>query len=344
MADVAVSTRANSNHTERDRAAEQEPRTSGVTVVIPFFNAMRYLPHTAPGVIAAARHTGGVEIIYVDNGSTDGSVEYLRSLAADCVRVLSLTGRTIGGMRNWGAQQGTGEYLSFIDADCGIEVDYFDVAMATLRETGAAATGCEYDVRPRPTWIENALRDMHFMGHDRYVRYINAGNFFIRRAAFDAVGGFRSDLQTDEDSDIGRRLTDARLPLYECTRVRAVHYGNPNSLADHYRRTVWHSLGMFASVRHGSMDRPTAMLALHLVATAAGVAFLVFGPVPLPGRIGVALLLQSLAPGATVVYRMVQTKRAPRLHHALLVYWIYYWARVHALMLITFRRDGEYRR
>jgi hypothetical protein len=185
---------------------------------------------------------------------------------------------------------------------------------------------------------------MHYIGRDRYVHYINSGNFFIGRAAFEAVGGFREDLRTDEDSDIGRRLTAAGHRLFECAQVKAVHFGNPASLSDHYRRTVWHSLGMFSSLRHGSIDRPTAMLVLHLTATVFGVVWIVFGPGPLLARIVCAAALQLLVPGVTILYRIVQTRRMPRPHHALLVYWVYYAARLHALSLIGLGRGRDYRR
>ena len=46
-----------------------------ITVVVPVLNASRFLPRTVPTVLEAARNTEGAEIIYVDNGSTDGSYE-----------------------------------------------------------------------------------------------------------------------------------------------------------------------------------------------------------------------------------------------------------------------------
>ena len=75
-----------------------------VSVVVPVLNGMKYLPRTAPKLIEAAEYVGGVEIIYVDTGSTDGTYEFLESLAPSGVRVLRSTTVSIGAARNFGAR------------------------------------------------------------------------------------------------------------------------------------------------------------------------------------------------------------------------------------------------
>ena len=315
-----------------------------ITVVIPFLDCLDHLKRTAPSVLAAAEHTPGVEVIYVDNGSSDGSTEFISSLADHRVRLLSLEGTTISQMRNWGAKQGSGAYLSFLDADCGIGQTYFDDAISTLQATQADATGCEYALPDKPHWIEKTLVDLHYIGRDRDVVYINAGNFFITRVAFDAVQGFREDLRTGEDSDIGQRLVRAGRRIHECTKVRAVHYGNPKSLRQHYRRIVWHGLSAFAIMTRHRLDRPTVMLAIHVLATVAGIAALFVDRYPLAARIAIFAALQLLAPAVTVTYRALQTRRIPRLDQATLLYWVFYWARLSAVALLATPASNRYRK
>ena len=45
-----------------------------VSVVMPVFNSMHYLPRTIPPLLSEGRRRGDVEFIFVDNGSTDGSL------------------------------------------------------------------------------------------------------------------------------------------------------------------------------------------------------------------------------------------------------------------------------
>jgi len=315
-----------------------------ISVVVPVFNAIRFLPRTLPSVLEAAANTAGVELTYVDNGSTDGSDEYLASIANNGIQVQRLTKGSISALRNFGAQHARGEFLSFLDADCSISPHYFDAALGVLRSTGAAATGCETEAPPEPHWIEAAWHDLHYVGRDREVRYLNSANFFISRQAFENVGGFREDLRTGEDAEIGQRLVSAGYRIHEAPAVGAIHLGNPKSIREFYRRNVWHGLGMLATVNHRRVDKPTTMMIIHLLATLSGLFVLFGGPFSLPSRGLVALLLQLVVPGVTVAHRARQTGRTSRLSAGVALYWLYYWARLHAFFLVVAGRSGGYQK
>lgn len=296
-------------------------------------------------LIEAVRASEASAIVYVDNGSTDGSFEFLQEWESDHLRVVRDTNSTIAGLRNLGASLGQGAFLSFLDADCGVDPAYFETAIGVMEECHADATGCEVVVPTPPHWIERALHTMHFMGRERDVHYINSANFFVSRRAFDAVQGFRADLRTGEDSDIGRRLVAAGFRMHESPRVRAVHYGEPQSLREYYRRCVWHGLGMFATVSGDHIDRPTAMLGLHLLATFVGASLLVFRATPsLPLRVVIALALELAVPLVTVAFRVRQTRRVPSIPAAVFLYLVYYWARFEALVLILAGRTARYQK
>lgn len=326
-------------------AAENGPAPSsvGVTVVIPVLNGMRFLPRTAPSVLAAATHFGNVVVRYADNGSTDGTLEFLRSLPSPAT-VCELHGGSIAALRNRGARDASGEYISFIDADCTIPEDYLDVAVDVLRRTGAVATGCETHAPADGHWIEATWHALHYVGRDRDVHYLNSANFFIRRDAFEQIGGFREDLRTGEDAEIGQRIITAGLRIHESTRVEAIHYGNPRSIGEFFRRTAWHGLGMFATVNRARLDRPVAMSAAHLVASLAGLGVLLATGWPWGWRVAAALGLQLLVPAVTVVHRIRQTRRRAPIAAGLLLYWLYYWARLRAMWLVLLGKSDVYRK
>jgi glycosyltransferase involved in cell wall biosynthesis len=324
------------------RTGAASPLAGRVAVVVPVLNGMKYLPRTTPTLLAAARRTGNVTVNYVDNGSTDGTLDYLESLVTEGVRIHRFQGSSIGGMRNYGARAAGEEYLSFIDADCTIPEAYFDDALSVLRTTGAVATGCETHAPDAPHWIEATWHALHYIGRDRDVHYLNSANFFISRAAFESVGGFREDLRTGEDAEIGQRIVNAGLRIRECTRVEAVHFGNPKSVREFYRRTVWHGLGMFGTVNRRRLDKPTIMMAAHLVATLIGVAALFVGPWAWPWRVAAFVALQLLAPAVTVAHRIRQTRKVPRIDSALILYWFYYWARLQAFAIVAVGRSERY--
>ena len=323
------------------QAANKQP---AISVVVPVLNGMRFLPITLPTLLAAGRRVGGIEIIYVDNGSTDGSREFLKSRESEGLRTQYVEGGTIAGMRNSGARQSSGTYLSFIDSDCSVPESYFEEAVEVLRSTGAAATGCEIDVPENPHWLEAAWHDLHYFGRDRFVPYLNSGNFFVSRAAFQAVGGFREDMVTGEDAEIGKRLVSAGHRIFACPRVKAIHLGNPKSIREFYRRNVWHGLGMFGTVSWKNLDRPTAMLAVHLLATILGIVALFSAQVPGVTRLLIAIGLQLVAPVATVIYRGMKTQQWRSAPIGVPLYWLYYWARAYALAIVALGLSERFRK
>ena len=217
--------------------------------------------------------------------------------------------------------------------------------MEALEATGAAATGCEVRVPEDPHWIEKTWHGLHYQGRDRFVRYINSANFFVQRDAFLAVGGFAEDLETDEDSEIGKRLVEAGETLFESTAVEAIHLGNPKTLRTFYRRALWHGFGMLATVGGRRLDRPMVLLAAHGAFTVVGVGVILLSlptRFPLGVALATALVLQLLAPAFAVLYRVIQLRKPAHLVRGSLLYWVYLWARLHALVGILLRRKSPY--
>jgi glycosyltransferase involved in cell wall biosynthesis len=329
-----------------DSSTEKHPR---ISVIVPVLNAMRFLSKTIPPLLEAARNVPAVDVLYVDNGSSDGSHEYLTTLASKGVQVQRLdrapaaAARNLSAAaRNFGARQTNGAFLSFLDADCLVGKNYFNQALTVLKSTAAAATGCEVEIPPNPHWIEATWHDLHYVGRDRDVRYLNSANFFVSRIAFEDVGGFRDDLPSGADAEIGQRLTNAGYRIHESPAVGAVHLGNPKSVREFYRRSVWHAGGMLGTVDWTHIDKPTAMMGIHLIATLVGLLFLTVSRLPLFVRFGVAVLLQLAIPSITVAYRASQTGRATRLIEGTILYWLYYWARIEALALLIVGRSHTY--
>lgn len=320
-----------------------------IAVVVPVLNAMRFLPRTIPSLLEAARFAGDVQLIYVDNGSTDGSYEYLTSIASKGIGVHRLergvneVARNLSATaRNFGARQSDSQFLSFLDADCMVANNYFNEALGVLQSTGASATGCETKPPPEPQWIEATWYALHYVGRDRDVHYLTSANFFISRKAFEDVGGFRDNLPSGADAEIGQRLTIAGYRIYESPAVGAIDLGLPKSVREFYRRNVWHATGMLGTVNWHKIDKPTAMMSVHLLATIGGLIVLLASPVSLPARFLIAVLLQLAVPGITVAYRSLQTGRATHLSQGIVLYWLYYSARLHALALLAVGRGHGY--
>lgn len=95
-----------------------------LTVVIPLYNAMPYFKKTVASILEQTYDLGEVEVLVMDDGSTDGSLEYAKEVAAQHPKLFRVVecGRTGGPSvpRNMGIEQAKGKYIFFCDAD-----DYF---------------------------------------------------------------------------------------------------------------------------------------------------------------------------------------------------------------------------
>lgn len=111
------------------------PRTPRVSVIIPVYNAVRYVDECVQSIVDQTIGFDRVEIVAVDDGSTDGSAERLDAWAArhpNIVVVHQPNSGAPGGPRNRGIGLATGEFLFFADPD-----DYLG-AEALERLTAAA--------------------------------------------------------------------------------------------------------------------------------------------------------------------------------------------------------------
>jgi len=306
-------------------------KPANVSVIMPMLNARKYLPVTLPAVLKACGHYGATELIIVDNGSSDGSVEYVRQYAGDAAKILARPDLTVAAARNAGAREANGEFLSFIDVDCEISPGYFDEALGVLSETDAAATGSRCVLPPRPHWTEAVWDCIHRRRGDGFVDALNGGNLFIRASAFWAVNGFRETLVSGEDPDLCKRIREAGFAIYEDHRVRAVHHGNPKSLSGFFRKEIWRGFGMISN--GGVTDKPAIMTLAHLCASVVGVVIIALPRVAVAESLILATVLQLFVPGASVAYRAVLNGKTRRPVAAFLLYWAYYHARIAGLFL-----------
>lgn len=95
-----------------------------ISIVIPVYNAANFLRACLDGLLAQSLKE--IEIICVDDGSSDSSLEVLRSYQDkdERVRAISQSNKGCGGARNTGLDLAVGKYILFIDADDYVDSDY----------------------------------------------------------------------------------------------------------------------------------------------------------------------------------------------------------------------------
>lgn len=105
-----------------------------VSVIMPIYNAQEYLEETLECLIHQTLKE--IEIICINDGSTDGSLNILNKYAAfDCrIKVFDQENSGAGVARNTGLQYATGEYLSILDADDIFEKDMLEAAYRKAKQ------------------------------------------------------------------------------------------------------------------------------------------------------------------------------------------------------------------
>lgn len=110
-----------------------------VSVVVAVYNAERYLPQMLDSICVQTLRD--IEIILIDDGSSDGSVNILEEYAAkdSRIRILHQTEQSDGAAlaRNMGVREAQGEFVSILDADDFFEPDMLEKAYRKARDTGA---------------------------------------------------------------------------------------------------------------------------------------------------------------------------------------------------------------
>lgn len=313
-----------------------------VTVVVPVYNKMPVIRTSLDSVMRAAARRCDVEVLLIDNGSTDGSFELLHEYAP-AASVHRYLGPTIASVRNWGARQGSGSFISFIDCDIVVSPDYFDRLIAVFEASRAGAVGCECGLPAEPHWLEKAWYDLTVRTTDGDRRYLNSANFAVTRRIFDTIGGFPEDLETSEDYECCRRIGAAGHRIYQSQLLHVVHLDNPKNIRAFFRKMFWHGLGM-AKARGGrSLNRPTIMTLLQLVLTAGAAALLAgVGSLSLVPRLAAACTALVAVPVATLGFRCLQVRRRVPVLRSLLLIQLFYLARglaVLATVLRIWRRD-----
>ncbi|MDY6925412.1 MAG: glycosyltransferase [Pseudomonadota bacterium] len=150
-------------------------------------------------------------VVYVDSGSTDGSVEAARAAGAHVVELDLSTPFTAARARNAGLARVAeldprGALVQVLDGDCELDPDWLPQAVAAIASEPDLAVVCG---RRREKFPEaslwNRLIDAEW---DTPVGEARAcgGDALMRRAALDAVGGYREDLIAGEEPEMCYRM------------------------------------------------------------------------------------------------------------------------------------------
>jgi len=191
-----------------------------ITVIIPVRNGKTHLRETIECV--AAQEYSSVEIVVVDDRSTDGSGDLARSI--EVCRVLEAPAIGPAGARNLAIRESHSDMLMFLDADDLLGPGAFHSAVEALlgQPDAGFAQGYVQNFKVRPNGTLNIFT--------RPYRYINIGSGIWRRAVFEKLGLFDESLRYCEDLDFFMRCWERDIPKVLIDKLVLLYRRHPGNM------------------------------------------------------------------------------------------------------------------
>ena len=263
-------------------------RAPAVSIVIPTYNGRAHLEECLHSLHALNYPSDRREIIVVDNGSTDGSVEYVKASYQGVTVVRNEKNMGFAGPCNQGAECSQSEYLAFLNNDTRVDSEWLNELTRLVDSPDIDAEKVVCAAGKIVSWDGRILDYdggiMNFHGHGHHVGmgqpasagssheqptlFACAASMLIRRDVFFEVGGFDADyFAYFEDVDLGWRLWLLGFQVLYCPTAVVYHRGQGTSaLSQADRKRLLERNGLFTIFKNYSdalLDR-TLLPALSL--------------------------------------------------------------------------------
>ncbi|MBL1211027.1 glycosyltransferase family A protein [Geminocystis sp. GBBB08] len=195
-----------------------------ISVIIPAFNAEKYLKEALESVIKQNYHP--LEIILIDDGSTDNTAKIAKSFQNIKYIYQENSGHAIA--RNNGIKIAKGEFIAFLDADdlwtpnkLSLQINYLNEHPDINYVLGQQKIFLESGIK-KPKWLKDEYLD------NAIPAYLLSA-LLTRKSIFNQIGYFDSSYKHGNDSDWLLKTIDARLSMYiipEIVLLKRIHDAN----------------------------------------------------------------------------------------------------------------------
>lgn len=257
-------------------------------------------------------------VVYVDSGSTDGSVERARALGAEVVGLDRATPFTAARARAVGfraLRQAHPEcsFVQFVDGDTELCPDWLAAGAAHLRATPriGVVAGRQHERSPNRTPFHRMF-DVEWDTPRGIVKYC-AGNAMVRASAYEAAGGYRRDLIAGEEPELCVRIRRGGHLVEALGQDMAVHDAGEFHFRQWWRRSVraGHAFAEGAHLHGASPERHYVRETARIVFWAALLPALALVTAPWTSGLSLLALPVGYACSAGRAYRTVRGRGRP---------------------------------
>ena len=208
-----------------------------VSVIIPTLNRINTLQRAIDSVIAQSFKS--IEIIVVDNGSSDGSVKMLNKYYPT-VKVIHEHKVGVSASRNKGIKYASSPWIAFLDSD-----DAWDQKKLEKQVNHLHNSHDKYRlIHTNEIWIRNGKKINQMKKHQKFGGYIfneclslccvSPSSVLIDRSIFDDMGLFNENLPVCEDYDMWLRICSKEEVLFLDEKLTFKYGGHKDQLSKSY--------------------------------------------------------------------------------------------------------------
>ena len=252
-----------------------------VSVVIPAYNAERWIEGCLESVRAQRYEGGEFEVLVVNNMSTDATADLIRRAGFE---PLTCERRGASAARNVGIEKAKGEIIVFLDSDAVADPEWLERLVAPFEDEAVGGVGGRVDpyrVETGPEYHAVLCRvldqEKHLAGEPPFIEpFVATANAAYRASALREAEGFDESLSICEDADLAWRVRWAGHGLAYAEGARARHHnrsrrgpyfrqmydygqGTVRLFAKHRRlmgRRVWIAWGHFGALAWALLRAP----------------------------------------------------------------------------------------
>jgi glycosyltransferase involved in cell wall biosynthesis len=181
-----------------------------ISIVIPAYNSMKYLPETLESVLQQS--FTDFEVLIINDGSTDNIIQWASEITDPRVKLISQKNQGVSVARNTGIARARGEYIAFLDADDLWQQTKLEKQVRCLDEnpevglvhTSTALMDCHGKLTGR---IMTAFAEGEVWQELVESNKIACSSVMVRRCCLEKVGGFEPNLHFAEDWDLWIRIS-----------------------------------------------------------------------------------------------------------------------------------------
>jgi len=270
------------------------------SVVIATYNRARLLEECLGSLISQKYPNDRFEVIVVDDGSSDDTgdaVAAMKKGSPVSIRYLVQENQGPGLARNLGVSKATGKIIAFMDDDDTADENWLSDSLKHLDDERTILGGTTHIRREDDSLLSQyeAMNNEFQEAGKKSPKYVPTRNMFIRKKAFEELGGFR-DLRTGEDMDLcfrglsrGYRLIGAAGDCIIWEKSRA-------NLKEFMKKYLTYGFNRVYLMRsHPQLTRFSLMSPGGIVLSAAPLAFMLFFSPLLAAILSVGYILAVLS-------------------------------------------------